>query len=150
LSAPGILVLCTGNSARSQMAEAFLREAVDAEIPVFSAGTEPAERINPLTEVVMREAGVDLAGKRPRHFRDFLGRIPVRTVIIVCDGADKACPAIWPGAYERLLWPFEDPAAHAGTEEERLEKFRQVRDAIRRRVRSWVAQEGSRRAAGAK
>jgi arsenate reductase len=140
MPAAGILVLCTGNSARSQMAEAFLRDRVDPDIPVYSAGTEPAERINPLTVEVMAEAGFDLAERKPRHLREYLGRVPVRTVIIVCDGAAKSCPAIWPGAFERLLWPFEDPAALEGSYEERLAKFRQVRDAIDERVREWVDQ----------
>jgi arsenate reductase len=140
MAAPGILVLCTGNSARSQMAETFLRDAVDPEIPVMSAGTEPAERVHPLTDTVMAEAGFDLSGRRPRHLRDFLGKVPVRTVIIVCDGAAKSCPAAWPGAFERLLWPFEDPAACTGSDAERLARFRQVRDAIRERVRAWVAE----------
>lgn len=136
---PGVLVLCTGNSARSQMAAAFLRRQVGERFPVYSAGTAPAERIHPLTTAVMKEAGIDLEGERPRHFKDYLGRLPVHTLIIVCDGADKSCPAVWPGAYERLRWPFEDPAAAGGSEEEKLGKFREVRDAIEARVEAWVA-----------
>jgi arsenate reductase len=146
---PGVLVLCTGNSARSQMAEAFLRRHGGSRFPVYSAGTEPAAEIHPLTVEVMRERGIDLAGRRPEHLRRYLGTIPVHTVIIVCDGAAKSCPAIWPGAQRRLLWPFEDPAAFAGSEEERREKFRETRDAIEARVVGWLEAGGMAVAASA-
>ena len=146
---PGVLVLCTGNSARSQMAEAFLRRHGGGRFPVYSAGTEPAAEIHPLTVEVMRERGIDLAGRRPEHVDRYLGTIPVHTVIIVCDGAAKSCPAIWPGAQRRLLWPFEDPAAFAGSEEERRAKFRKLRDAIEERVVGWLEAGGMRLAAAA-
>jgi arsenate reductase len=146
---PGVLVLCTGNSARSQMAEAFLRKHGGDRFPVYSAGTEPAAEVNPLTVEVMRERGLDLSGRRPEHLRRYLGTVPVHTVIIVCDGAAKSCPAVWPGAQRRLLWPFEDPAAFEGTEEERLGKFREVRDAIEARVVEWLEGGGMAVAASA-
>jgi arsenate reductase len=139
---PGVLVLCTGNSARSQMAEAFLRKHGGDRFPVYSAGTEPAAEVNPLTVEVMRERGLDLSGRRPEHLRRYLGTVPVHTVIIVCDGAAKSCPAVWPGAQRRLLWPFEDPAGFEGTPEQRLGKFREVRDAIEARVVSWLGGDG--------
>jgi arsenate reductase len=123
------------------MAEAILRRHAGERYRVYSAGSEPADRIHPLTVRVMEEAGYDLEGQEPRGITEFLGRVAVHTVIIVCDGAAKSCPAIWPGMMERLLWPFEDPAAFEGTEEERLAKFRQVRDAIDARVREWVGVE---------
>ncbi|HET9766414.1 MAG TPA: arsenate reductase ArsC [Thermoanaerobaculia bacterium] len=136
---PAILILCTGNSARSQMAEAILERAVGDRFDVLSAGTEPAERVHPLAVEVMAEQGYDLSGKRPKHLREYLGIAPVRTVIIVCDGAAKTCPAIWPGAHERLMWPFPDPAAVGGDEEAQRLAFRQVRDGIAEQTRTWVA-----------
>lgn len=136
---PGILVLCTGNSARSQMAEAILRREVGDRYAVYSAGTEPAERVNPLAIEVMEEAGYDLAGHHSKHLRQFLGRVPIHTLIIVCDGAAQSCPAIWPGAFERLLWPLPDPAAVTGPLEHRRSGFRAVRDELLRRVGDWVA-----------
>lgn len=139
MSKPAILVLCTGNSARSQMAEAILARAVGDRFDVLSAGTEPAARVHPLAVEVMAEAGYDLSAKRPKHLREYLGIAPVHTVIIVCDGAAKSCPAIWPGAHERLLWPFADPAAVEGDEATRRQAFRQVRNAIVERVQPWAA-----------
>jgi arsenate reductase (thioredoxin) len=135
---PAILVLCTGNSARSQMAEAILRRRVGDRFAVYSAGTEPAERVHPLAVEVMAEAGFDLAGQRPKDLREYLGRIPVHTVIIVCDGAARSCPAVWPGACERLLWPFEDPAVFVGDPAARRAKFREVRDGLQRRIEEWA------------
>lgn len=137
---PAILVLCTGNSARSQMAEAILRRRVGDRFEVLSAGTEPAPRVHPLAVAVMAEAGYDLSGQRPKHLREYLGTAPVHTVVIVCDGAARSCPAVWPGARERLLWPFPDPAAAEGSEEERRAAFRAVRDAIAERVDGWAAE----------
>lgn len=139
MSRPAILVLCTGNSARSQMAEAILRRRLGDRFEVLSAGTEPAERIHPLATEVMAEAGYDLSGQRPKHLREFLGVVPVHTVILVCDGAAKTCPAIWPGARQRLLWPLPDPAAAAGDDPARRAAFRAVRDAIEERVGAWSA-----------
>jgi arsenate reductase len=146
---PAVLVLCTGNSARSQMAAAFLRRHGGGHFPVYSAGTEPAAAINPLTVEVMRERGIDLAGRRPEHLRRYLGTVPVHTVIIVCDGAAKSCPATWPGAQRRLFWPFADPAAFTGSEEERREKFRELRDAIEAWVVGWLEGGGMAVAASA-
>jgi len=138
---PAILVLCTGNSARSQMAEAILDRAAGDRFDVLSAGTEPAARVHPLAIEVMTEAGYDLSAQRPKHLREYLGIAPVHTVIIVCDGAAKSCPAVWPGAHQRLLWPFPDPAAVEGDDAKRRQAFRQVRDAIVERVQAWVATE---------
>ena len=135
---PGVLVLCTGNSCRSQMAEAFLRRHSGGRFEVASAGTEPADGIHPLVHLVMAEVGIDLSGHRPKSHLEFLGKIPVHTVIIVCDGAAKACPSVWPGVRERLLWPTEDPAAFEGDGEETLEKFRRVRDELEARVEAWL------------
>ncbi len=136
----GILVLCTGNSARSQMAEAYLTRHLPGR-DIYSAGSQPVDQIHPMTVEVLQEVGFDLTGKKPKHLRDYLGRVPVQSVIIVCSGANEACPAVWPGAYERLFWPFDDPAAFEGPAEERRARFREVRDAIEEKVRRWVAEE---------
>ena len=135
----GVLVLCTGNSCRSQITEAFLRHHGGDRLEVYSAGTEPAGEIHPLVYTVMAEKGLDLAGQRPKEYRCYLGRIPVHTLIIVCDGAAKACPAVWPGAMERIFWPTDDPAAFEGDAEEALAEFRRVRDELEARVREFVA-----------
>ena len=136
---PVVLVLCTGNSARSQMAEALLRKHVGDRFEVHSAGTTPADEIHPLAIEVLGEKGLDLRESRPKHFSQFLGKLPVHTLVIVCDGANRSCPSVWPGALERLFWPFEDPAAFEGFREEQVEKFRQVRDAIESRIIDWSA-----------
>lgn len=138
----GVLVLCTGNAARSQMTQAFLEHLGGGAFPVYSAGTEPADEVHPLAVRVMAEAGIDISGRRPKGVRDHLGRVPVHTLIIVCDAAAKSCPSVWPGVMERLHWPFDDPAAAEGSEEERLAVFRRVRDGIEARVRGWLAEQG--------
>ena len=145
---PAILVLCTGNSARSQMAEAILRRVVGERFDIHSAGTEPAQRIHPLAVETMAELGYDISGQRPKHLRKFLGVVPIHTVIIVCDAAAKTCPAIWPGAFARLTWPFPDPAATEGDERARRAAFRAVRDAIAERIEAWAAHGAAEDAPG--
>jgi arsenate reductase len=135
---PNILVLCTGNSCRSQMAEGFLRQLAGDRFNVFSAGTDPKEEIHPLARQVMNEVGVDISDQHPKGLEDFLGRMAVRHLIIVCSGADENCPRIFPGLGERLFWPFDDPAAFEGSPEETLDEFRRVRDEIRDRVAQWL------------
>jgi arsenate reductase (thioredoxin) len=122
-----ILILCTGNSARSQMAEGFLK-SFDSGLEVFSAGTHPASRVNPFAIQVMKEVGIDLSNNRPKDVREFLDK-PFDYVITVCDKADKECP-FFPGAGKRLHWPFSDPPNDRQITEEVLEQFRKVRDAI--------------------
>jgi len=133
-----VLFLCTGNSCRSQMAEAFLRLYGSDQFEAFSAGLQPTE-INPYTYKVMAELGLDLAGQRSKGVDEFLGKELFQYLITVCDDADKNCPTVWPGVSQRLHWSFEDPAKFEGSEEERLAKFRAVRDQIQRRVQEWVA-----------
>ena len=135
---PGLLVLCTGNSCRSQITEALLRKHAGDRFAVYSAGTEPAAEIHPLVHTVMAEVGLDLAGQRPKDYREFLGRVQVHTVIIVCDGAARSCPAVWPGVEERLLWPTDDPAAFVGDEAQTLAEFRRVRDELEGRVLEYL------------
>ncbi|MEM7050839.1 MAG: arsenate reductase ArsC [Acidobacteriota bacterium] len=135
---PAILVLCTGNSARSQMAQCYFDRELGERFQVHSAGTEPGERIHPMTVEVLAEAGFDVSKRRPQGYRDFLGTLPVHTLVLVCDGAAKSCPSVWPGVHERLIWPFEDPAAFVGSADETRAKFREVRDLIAERVAEYA------------
>lgn len=134
---PAVLILCTGNTARSQMAEAFLKKYAGASLDVYSAGYEPKE-INPLTRRVMAEKGFDLSGQYSKGVTDFLGKKPFRYLIIVCAAAEQTCPKQFPGVRFRLFWPFDDPAAATGSEEEKLAKFLEVRDRIEQRLIAWL------------
>ena len=137
MSKQRVLFLCTGNSARSQMAEAFLRKYGDRQFEVHSAGLEPKE-VNPLTVRVMKEAGIDISAQTSKGIETYLGKTLFQTLITVCDDADKNCPTVWPGVNTRLHWSFEDPARFEGSEEEKLAKFREVRDRIENRIKEWV------------
>ena len=134
---PIVLILCTGNSCRSQMAEGFLRTYGRDKYDVQSAGTEPKEEIHPLAVRVMAEAGIDISGQRPKSLSRFLGSAPVRHVLIVCDNANQTCPRVWPGCFTRTYMPFDDPTQFVGTEEETLAEFRRVRDEIGQALKSW-------------
>jgi len=134
-----VLFLCTGNSARSQMAEAFLRHYGGDHFEVFSGGLEP-QGLHPLTVKVMEEAGFDMSTHTSKPLSKFLGQ-HFGYLITVCDRAEKNCP-IFPGVSMRLYWPFDDPAAVQGTEAEQLEKFRQVRDQIAAKVIDWLTEQG--------
>lgn len=136
-----VLFLCTGNSARSQMAEAFLRRYAGEHFEVFSAGLEP-KPINPLTIQVMAEIGFDISNQTSKSVSVFLGKVLIQRLITVCDQAEKNCPVSWPGVNQKLHWSFEDPAAFEGTQEEKLAKFRQVRDQIDLKIRSWLSEQG--------
>ena len=135
---PMILVLCTGNSARSQMAEGFLRKYKGDEFAAASAGTEPKAQVHPLAVVVMKEIGIDISQQRPKDLKDFLGKAPVRHVLIVCDNANQSCPRTWPGTFSRTFMPFDDPAAAAGSDTEKLAVFRRVRDEISAAMQKWT------------
>ena len=132
-----VLFLCTHNTARSQMAEAFLKKFAGDRFEVFSAGTEPRD-IDPCQKV-MAEAGLDLSEQRPKSVVEFLGKITVGYLIIVCEKVEENCPITFPGFRYRLYWPFEDPVAFVGSEEEKLAKFREVRDMIVARAKIMVA-----------
>ncbi len=119
------------------MAEAFLRKEAGDRVDSYSAGTEP-KGINPLTVLVMNEVGIDVSGQRSKHLREYLGRLPVRHLVIVCSEAEKSCPSAWPGVVARHFWPFEDPAKAEGTAEQQLQKFRAVRDQIHSKIEAWV------------
>ena len=122
-----VLILCTGNSARSQMAEGLLRHIAGDRFDVESAGTRPG-RVRPEAIAVMKELGIDISGHRSKHVDEFEGQ-PFDYVLTVCDNARESCPVFF-GAAKRLHRDFEDPAALRGTEEERLALFRRVRDEI--------------------
>ncbi len=134
---PVVLFLCTGNSARSQMAEGLLRAKAGAGFEVVSAGTEPASAVHPLAVKAMREIGVDISAQRPKHFKELLGQLPVRHLIIVCSGANERCPTAFPGILTREFWPVDDPAS-AVRAEGALTAFRQARDDISARLDRWL------------
>ena len=127
---PLVLILCTGNSCRSHLAEGILRRAAGDLIEVASAGSNPSGHVHPMAIQVMQEIGIDISGHRSKHMNEFLTR-DVNTVITVCGNADQACP-IFPGQVNRYHWGFDDPAHATGTEEEILAAFRKVRDEIKR------------------
>jgi arsenate reductase len=140
MSAQRVLFLCTGNSARSQMAEAFLRKYGGDTFEPYSAGSEP-KGINPLTLKVMNEAGIDISNQQSKSIDVYLGKVTFQYLITVCDDADKNCPVGIPGVETRMHWSFEDPARFEGSEEQKLAKFREVRDLIEKRIKEWVAEQ---------
>jgi arsenate reductase (thioredoxin) len=136
-----VLFLCTGNSARSQMAEGLLRSHGGGDFEVFSAGIEP-EEIHPLAIEAMREIGIDISGHRSKPLERFLGQY-FDYIITVCDRARDRCPT-FPGDNRRIHWGFDDPAAVAGTPVERIAAFRRVRNEISERLRVWVTVQRKR------
>jgi arsenate reductase (thioredoxin) len=142
-----VLFLCTGNSARSQMAEAFLRQYAGDYFEVHSAGLEP-KGLNPLTIQVMEEIGYDLSGQSSKSVSLYLGKVHFQYLITVCDKAEKNCPTNWPGVNYRLHWSFEDPAEFEGSEEQKLSKFREVRDQINLKILAWLREQGIEVASG--
>ncbi len=125
-----ILVLCTGNSCRSQMAEGFLK-AFDPTIEVYSAGTDPADAVHPKAVRVMKEAGIDISRNHPKRVDEFMDE-DFDYVITVCGGARETCPVFTGKVRHRLHIGFDDPAKATGTEEEILSRFRRVRDEIKK------------------
>ena len=141
---PAVLILCTGNSCRSHMAEGILRQAAGDLIEVHSAGSKPAGYVHPKAIQVLHEIGIDISQHTSKHMNDFLPR-QISTVITVCGNADQVCP-MYPGQVHRHHWGFEDPAHAQGTEEEILTDFRRVRDEIAFVFRAYAAglREGQR------
>jgi len=137
-----VLFLCTGNSARSQMAEAFLRKYGGDQFEAYSAGLEP-KGIHPYTERVMEEVGVSLSGQYSKHVMEYMGKIHFAYVVTLCDEAENKCPTVFPGVAQRLHWSFEDPSAFVGSDDEKLAKFRQIRDQIDQRIKSWLSEKQS-------
>ena len=127
-----ILVLCTGNSCRSQMALGWLRHQYGDSAEVFSAGSRPADVVNPLAIRAMSEVGIDISGEAPKHVNQFVGQ-SFDCVISVCDSAAEVCPA-FPGKTVRYHQDFFDPANALGSEETRFAVYREVRD----QIRAWL------------
>lgn len=136
------LFMCTGNSARSQIAEAILRKYAGDKFEVFSAGLEP-KGINPYTRQALQEIGITLEGHYAKHVSEYIGKLNFGYLITVCSDAEDKCPATFPGISHRLHWSFEDPAAFVGSDEEKLQKFRDVRDRIDRQIRNWLTDLGN-------
>lgn len=132
-----ILILCTGNSCRSHLAEGILRRACGDLLDVHSAGSKPTGYVHPKAIQVMNEIGIDISGHQSKHLNEFLSR-PVDTVVTVCGHVDQACP-IFPGQVNRYHWPFEDPASAQGSDDEILSVFRNVRDQIKRVFEAYAA-----------
>lgn len=130
-----VLFLCTGNSARSQMAEGLLRYMAGDRFEVYSAGIKPTE-VNPLAIKVMAEAGIDISKHRAKSAMEFIGQ-KFNYVITVCDNAKQTCP-VFPGEYEKIHWSLEDPAEAKGAEEEKLAVFRKTRDQIKSNIEDWL------------
>ena len=139
MSRPRVLIVCTGNSARSQMAERLLRHEGGDRFEVYSAGTDPGT-LRPEAVAVMKEMSIDISQQRSKSLDLFLGQ-PFDYVITVCDRAREKCPA-FPGEMLRLHWPFDDPAAAGPSAEDRIRAFRNVRDSIHARVMFFLG-EGS-------
>ena len=131
-----VLILCTGNSCRSQMAEGLWRTLGKGEWDSYSAGSKPAGYVHPLAIEAMKDIGIDLSEARSKHVDEFAGQ-SFDLVITVCDSAKEACP-VFPGAKQMKHWPFDDPAYAEGSDEEKRAFFREVRDQIRRRIQSYL------------
>lgn len=133
-----VLVLCTGNSARSQMGEGLFRAEGGTGFEVFSAGTKPSS-VRPEAIAVMREIGIDISAQRSKCVDEYSGQ-SFDYVVTVCDNARDACP-VFPAGTSRLHWSFEDPAAAEGAEEQRLAAFRRIRDQIHERVKAFLREQ---------
>ena len=133
-----VLFLCTGNSARSQMAEAFLRHYAGDGYEAYSAGLEP-KGINPFTIRVMNEIGFDMSAHLSKSVNEYMGKMHFGFLITVCAHAEEQCPRTFPDVSQRLHWAFDDPAAFEGSDEAKLQKFREVRDLIDRKIQAWLA-----------
>ncbi len=137
MKSPTVLILCTGNSCRSHMAEGILRAAAGDLLNVQSAGSNPAGYVHPLAIKALAEIGIDLSAHLSKHMNEFLDQ-DVETVITVCGNADQACP-MFPGQMNRYHWGFDDPAHATGSEDEQMAMFRRVRDEIRRVFEAYAA-----------
>lgn len=136
---PKVLFLCTGNSARSQMAEGYLRHIAGERFEALSAGVSP-KGMNPLAVRVMREAGIDISGQRSKAAKELLGT-EMQYVVTVCSKARESCP-VFPSTFKFMHWDIEDPAGVEGSEEEKLAAFRAVRDELCGRVRGYFGTGG--------
>jgi arsenate reductase len=133
-----VLFLSSANSARGQMAEAFLSALGGDALEAYSAGSVPRD-LHPLAVAVMAERGIDIGEQRPKGVQEYMGRAQFEYLITVCERAEKDCP-MFPGKGAREYWPLEDPARAVVSDEERLAEFRKVRDEIEARVRRWLVE----------
>jgi len=138
---PRVIFLCTGNSARSQMAEAFLRAYAGDHFEVHSAGIEPKGYILPDILTVMKERGLDMAGQSSKSVNDYLGKTIFSNVITVCGDAEENCPVVFLTMGRHEHWPLDDPAKFQGSEVEKLEFTRRVRDQIEQRILRWLEEQ---------
>jgi arsenate reductase len=122
------------------MAEAFLKKYGGDQFEAYSAGLEP-KGIHPYTERVTEEIGVSLSGQYSKHVKEYMGKVHFGYLITVCDEAEKNCPTAFPSVGQRIHWPFEDPAAFVGSDDEKLAKFREVRDQVEQRIRAWLKEQ---------
>ena len=136
-----VIFLCTGNSARSQMAEAFLRKYAGDRFEAYSAGLDP-KGINPYTIKAMDEVGVSLKGQHSKSVGEYLGKEHFAYLFTVCSNAEKNCPRTFLSSGIHTHWDFEDPAAFEGTDDEKMDKFREVRNQIDLRIQTWLAELG--------
>jgi arsenate reductase (thioredoxin) len=135
-----VLFLCNGNSARSQIAEAFLRRYAGEQFEVYSAGIHP-KGIHPMTAKVMNEKGYDLDGQYSKGTKEYMGKLDFRYLITVCEQSDRECPqALWAIHGTKLAWPFDDPVKFDGSDQQKLDQFRAVRDQIEGRIKAWVSE----------
>ncbi len=142
MSKPNFLFLCTGNSARSQMGEAFLRAYAGEHFQVYSAGTEPRNDILPVVRRVMSEIGLDMQGQYAKSVNEYLGKVNFAYTVTVCGHAEEQCPRIFLSMGKHMFWPFDDPATFTGTEEEILPKVREIRDQMAEKIQSWLREQG--------
>jgi arsenate reductase len=133
-----VLFLCTQNSARSQIAEAFLRHRAGDRFEVYSAGCNPTDEVHPYAVQAMEEVGIDISDQYPKGPRTCVGKVGFNYAIIVCARAEKDCPKTYPGVGTRLVWIFDDPRAQDVPEEKMLDKFREIRDEIEQRILDWL------------
>lgn len=139
---PKFLFLCTGNSARSQMGEAFLRAYAGEHFDVFSAGLEPKSEILPVVRTVMSEIGLNMEGQHSKSVNDYLGKVNFAYTVTVCGGAEEKCPRVFLSMGKHMFWPFEDPAAIEGTQDEILPRVREIRDQMSEKIRAWLQEQG--------
>jgi arsenate reductase (thioredoxin) len=133
-----VLFLCTQNSARSQMAEAFLREHDGDRFESYSAGYRPTDEVHPCAVEAMEEVGIDISGQYPKGLKTYLGKVGFNYLIIVCARAEKECPKTFPGVGTRLVWIFDDPRGEDVPEDEMLDRFRDVRDEVEQKILDWL------------
>lgn len=142
MSKPKFLFLCTGNSARSQIGEAFLRAYAGGHFDVFSAGLEPKDEILPVVRTVMSEIGLSMEGQHAKSVNQYLGKVNFAYTVTVCGGAEEKCPRVFLNMGKHMFWPFEDPAAVEGTQEEILARVRLIRDQMSEKIQAWLREQG--------